>query len=113
MDAPPDFLERVTREPQPLLAGITGTLRFDVVDGDATTHNYIAIDHGAVTVTHDDAPADVVARMHRQLFDDIRAGRANAVAATLRGEITIDGNPRLLNIFQRLFPGPGEVKPDE
>jgi hypothetical protein len=47
--------------------------------------------------------------MRRELFDDIRSGRTNAVAATLRGEITIEGNPRLLNIFQRLFPGPAKV----
>jgi putative sterol carrier protein len=111
MTMPVDFLERITREPQPLLAGITGTLRFDVVDGDATTHNYVSVDHGAVTVTHDDAPADVVARMRRELFDEIRTGRANAVAATLRGEISIEGNPRLLNIFQRLFPGPRGATP--
>ena len=104
--APADFLERITSEPQPMLAGISGSLRFDIVEGDVTTHTYITIDDGSITASADDGPADVIARMPRPLFDEIRAGRVNAVAATLRGEITIDGNPRLLNIFQRLFPGP-------
>jgi hypothetical protein len=106
MTTAPDFLEQITSAPQPLLAGVKGTWRFDVVDGDATTHTFISIDDGWVTASHDDTSADVVARMPRQLFDDIRTGRANAVAATLRGEIAIEGNLRLLNIFQRLFPGP-------
>jgi hypothetical protein len=104
-----DFLEQVACVPQPLLAGVTGTLRFDIVDGEVTTHTYITIANGSVTVTYDDAPADVVARLDQKLFDDIHAGRANAVTATLRGEIAIDGNPRLLNIFQRLFPSAQEV----
>ncbi len=106
MTATEELLEQITGDPQPLLRGVSGSLRFDVVDGDATTHTYITIDHGSVTATDEDAPADVVARLPKHLFDDIRAGRANAVAATLRGEIAIEGNPRLLNIFQRLFPGP-------
>jgi putative sterol carrier protein len=106
MDASADFLERITSEPQPLLRSVSGSLRFDITDGPVTTHTHLTIDHGVVTASHDAAPADVVAQMDKRVFDDIRTGRVNAVAATLRGEIAIDGNPRLLNILQRLFPGP-------
>jgi putative sterol carrier protein len=34
------------------------------------------------------------------------AGKVNAFAAVLRGAIKIEGDPRLLVLFQRLFPGP-------
>jgi hypothetical protein len=29
----------------------------------------------------------------------------NAFAAVLRGEVTVEGDPRLLVLFQRLLPG--------
>jgi hypothetical protein len=34
------------------------------------------------------------------------AGKVNAFAAALRGAIAVEGDPRLLVLFQRLLPGP-------
>ncbi len=105
--APADeFFARLETEPQPLLDNAKGTLRFDVVKGDAATSWYVRIDHGDVSVSREANDADAVVRVHAPLFDDIVAGRANAVAAALRGEMSLDGSPRLLTLFQRLFPGP-------
>jgi putative sterol carrier protein len=42
----------------------------------------------------------------RPLFDAIVSGERNAMAAVLRGEITIKGDPELLVLFQRVFAGP-------
>ena len=102
----PEFFARLATEPQPLLTGSEGTLRFDAVRGDTTTSWYVRIDHGTVTVSQEASAADSVARMNEALFDDIVAGRVNAVAAALRGEMALEGSPQLLNVFQRLFPGP-------
>jgi putative sterol carrier protein len=89
-----------------LLTGVHGSLRFDVVRGEATSSWHVRIDDGHVTVDRAAADADAVARLNEPLFDDIVTGRANAMAAALRGEIALDGSPQLLTIFQRLFPGP-------
>jgi hypothetical protein len=43
------------------------------------------------------------------LFERVARGEANALAAALRGEIDVEGEPGLLMAFERLFPGPGGV----
>jgi hypothetical protein len=49
--------------------------------------------------------------MDQALFEQIVTGRENATAALLRGLIDVEGNPQLLVLFQRLFPGmPNERK---
>jgi hypothetical protein len=40
------------------------------------------------------------------LFDGVVTGQTNAMAALLRGEVTFDGDPELMLLFQRIFPGP-------
>jgi ubiquinone biosynthesis protein UbiJ len=102
-----EFFALLCDEPQPLLAGTRGTLRFDVIRGDTPTASwYVRVDRGEVTVSHDESDADAVVRVHEPLFHDIVTGRANAVAAALRGELAVDGSAQLLTVFQRLFPGP-------
>ena len=39
---------------------MTGTVRFDIADGERTEHWYLQIHKGEVTVSHDDAAADCV-----------------------------------------------------
>ena len=57
-------------------------------------------------------PADCVLRADRKLFARMASGKVNAMAAVLRGAVTIEGDPRLLVLFQRLLPGPS-VMSDE
>jgi hypothetical protein len=102
----PEFFEGLAAETQPLLAGTHGTLRFDVLRGETSTSWYVRIDHGDVNVSHDTSAADAVVRVPEPLFHDIVTGRANALAAGLRGELVFEGSPQLLTVFQRLFPGP-------
>ena len=40
------------------------------------------------------------------MFDKVAAGKVNAVAAVLRGDMQVEGDWRLLVRMQRLFPGP-------
>jgi len=100
------FFDDLASQRQPLLTGLDGTLRFDVTHGDKAEHWHVTIQNAVVVVTNQAAAADAVAHLDQKLLDDFAAGRANAIAAALRGEVTIEGNPRLLNVFQRLFPGP-------
>ena len=57
-------------------------------------------------MSHGNGKADTTLRTSKKMFDRIASGEANAMAAMLRGEVTIDGNFELLVLFQRLFPGP-------
>jgi putative sterol carrier protein len=91
---------------EPLLANVSGTLRFDLVDGERVEHWYLAIRNGDVAVSRGDAEADAVVRTAKDLFEGMTAGRVNAMAAALRGTLVPRGNLALVVSFQRLFPGP-------
>jgi putative sterol carrier protein len=95
---------------EPGLGKVTGTLRFDLVNGKRTARWLVAIQKGEIDVSHKNAKADCVVRADKTVFDGIAAGEVNAFAAALRGQIDIEGNPELLVFFQRLFPGPGSTR---
>ena len=50
---------------------MTGTVRFDIADGERTEHWYLHIRKGDVTVSHDDAEADCVISADIATFDAI------------------------------------------
>ncbi len=91
---------------EPLLQNVSGTLRFDLVDGQRVEHWYLTIKNGDVAVSRSDAAADAVVRTVKVLFEGMAAGRVNAMAAALRGALVPRGNLALVVSFQRLFPGP-------
>ena len=91
---------------EPLLQNVSGTLRFDLTDGERVEHWYLTIENGDVAVSHQEAEADAVVRTAKVLFEGMTAGRVNAMAAVLRGALVPRGNLALLVSFQRLFPGP-------
>jgi putative sterol carrier protein len=98
------FDELAQRGYEPALAKGSGTVRFDVVDGKRTERWLLTIDHGKLSVSHGNAGADTVVRSDRRTFDRVASGRENVMAAVLRGEISIDGDTRLVVGLQRLFP---------
>jgi putative sterol carrier protein len=63
---------------------------------------------GDVSVSQANAKADCVVTTDRPLFNAIVRGERNAMAAILRGEIRLEGDPELLVLFQRVFAGPEE-----
>ena len=106
-DATTDFFSGLAeRGHEPLLERVTGTLRFDLISGRKSDHWLVSIVKGDVAVSRENARADCVVRMDRNLFDSVSSGRANAVAALLRGAIGVEGDIELLMLFDRLFPGP-------
>jgi SCP-2 sterol transfer family len=46
------------RRREPLLQNVSGTPRFDLVDGKRVEHWYLTVKHGDVAVSHNDAEAD-------------------------------------------------------
>ena len=106
-DAATEFFESLaTRGHEPLLGNVTGTLRLEVVDGDTLEHWHVAVEKGSMKVSRRNVKASAVVRIPRALCADIASGKANAMAAMLRGELVPEGDLRLIMLFQRLFPGP-------
>ncbi len=95
---------------EPGFGRTTGSVRFDLTRDGTTEHWRVEFRRGAVTVARAADAADCVVRADASLFDDLARGRANAMAALLRGQIEADGEPELLIRFQRLFPAPTERK---
>ncbi len=109
-DATADFFAELGRRGhEPLLQKLTGTFRFDVT-GEPDEHWFVGVSKGDITVSRRNDKADCSVRSDRDVFDAVVAGETNALAATLRGAVVIDGDLGLLAGFQRLFPGPPAVK---
>jgi len=99
-----------SRGHEPLLEGAAGTIRFDVADGRRTDHWLVAIDRGDVSVSCENAEADAVMRTDRSTLDAIVTGRMAMLVAFLRGLAQVDGDPELVIVFRRVFPGPPQAR---
>lgn len=107
-DATTEFFDGLAaRRHEPALAKATGTVRIDLTDGRRRTGRWlVAIDKGDVEVSRGGGEADCVIRVEKGVFEGIVGGRVNAIAAVLRGAVQVEGDVRLLVLYQRLFPGP-------
>jgi SCP-2 sterol transfer family len=101
------FFERLAeRATDPSLGQVTGTVRIDLDRDGRSEHWRVALRRGSIVVSRSADAADCVLRATGAVFDDLASGRANALAATLRNELDIEGDPNLLVRFQRLLPAP-------
>ena len=100
------FDEVAQRGNEPLLAKVSGCVRFDLVDGARTESWLVAVDKGELTVGRDAGAADCTISGERAVFDEVVAGRANAIAAVLRGALACQGDLGLMFAIQRIFPDP-------
>jgi hypothetical protein len=102
-----EFFDDLSRRGhEPLLKRVAATVRFDITDGDRTEHRLVRIDRGDIQVSTADGPADCVLGGERAVFDAIVGGRKTVMVALLLGVLAVDGDPELLVLSQRLFPGP-------
>ena len=93
---------------EPMLRKASGALSFDISDGASTAHWLVVVKKGDVSVSRAHSEADCTLTTDRPLFDAIVKGEKNAMAAILRGEVGVEGDPELLVLFQRVFAGPAE-----
>lgn len=100
------FAELAERGHEPLLEKAKGTFRFELRRGKQTDRWLVTIDKGDVSVSRRNVAADATMRTSRELFDGLASGEVNTMAAALRGAFEFEGDPELLVLFQRLFPGP-------
>ncbi len=105
------FEELASRGHEPLLRKATGSARFDVGDGKRTERWSVTIDKGDIRVSRKNAAADCVVRADKASFERAVLGDLNLMAAVLRGEVVVEGDPRLLVVIQRLFPRPSGRRP--
>lgn len=106
-DATRVFFDQLrSRGHEPLLQRVNGTVRFELSNGEEIDRWRVSINSHDVDVKHRGGEADCVVRADRGLFDRIVTGRANAMAAMLRGVLIVEGDAVLLVLLQRLFPGP-------
>jgi putative sterol carrier protein len=106
-DATAGFFELLEqRGHEPLLDKVTGSVRFELTNGKTTERWIVSLDRGDIAVSQKNAKADCMARMPEELFREIVTGHENAMAAVLRGAVIVEGNPELLILLGRLFPGP-------
>jgi hypothetical protein len=105
------FVALGSRGYEPLLRKAAGRARFDVVDGRRIERWLVTIDKGDIEVSRKNAEADCVLRVERAAFARVAAGELNLMAAALRAEVAIQGDPKLLVLLQRLFPRPSGGRP--
>ena len=89
---------------------VAGSVRFDVVDGRRTQRWHVAVKRGDIVVSRKNAEADLVVRGERRLLERVFSGKVNALAALLRGDLTVTGGSELLVLFQRLLPRPHDAR---
>ena len=99
------FEELAQRGHEPRLENASGSLRFDIANGRTTAHWFVSIDRGDVAVSRSGDAADCTIVASRTVFDGLASGKASAVAAVLRGTLSIEGDWRLLVLFRRLLTG--------
>jgi hypothetical protein len=105
-DPTAEFFDGLSRRGfEPLLRGVTATMRFDIAGDGATEQWWVTIEEGGIHVAHNGSGVvDCMIQTDRAVFDQIASGRTNTLAAALRGELHAAGNPELLVMFQRLAP---------
>jgi putative sterol carrier protein len=111
-DSTKDFFQALGRRGhEPVLRNASGTIRFDLADGDRLETWYLSVKKGDIGVSRKSAEADVVVSCDKALFDGMRRGEVNAMAAALRGVLVARGDLGLLLSVARLFRGAQDARP--
>jgi hypothetical protein len=103
-DAEKFFQQLGGQDREPLLAKVRGWVRFELVEPGGVDRWLVAVDRGAIAVSHSDGPAECTARLDRALFVQLCRGEGNMIAALLRGAVVCIGDVELLFAIARLFP---------
>jgi putative sterol carrier protein len=103
-DAVTAFFEDLgSRGYEPLLRNVSGSLRFDLVNGKTTERWLVTIRKGNLTVSRRNVAADTTMQLSRALFGAVARGETNVLSAMLRGEVVLEGDYRLVIMVRRLL----------
>lgn len=91
---------------QPALRQVSGTVRCDLARDGRMDHWLVRVDHGRLSVSRDDEPADCVIRTDEDMFGRIVTGEVNPLVAVMRGMAVVEGDEQLILALQRLLPSP-------
>ena len=98
------FNDLSQRRHDPLLEQITGSFCFDLTQGDQSNFYQLTVTKGDMVVSHERGQPDCMIKADRSLFNRIILGESNELAAAMRGDLTIQGDPALIVLlFRRLF----------
>jgi SCP-2 sterol transfer family len=107
------FFEELSRRGHdPLLDRAESTGRFEIVRGEHTDRWLVTVKGGYITVSRGDGDADWVMRADRGAFNRVIHGDAGALAALVRGtlSVTFEADAYRLGLLVRLFAGPQESR---
>ncbi|MDG4795707.1 SCP2 sterol-binding domain-containing protein [Micromonospora sp. WMMD1082] len=104
------FFRTLGSSHEPLLEGVSGTVRFDLDGGRQSESWFLDIRRGDVEVSRGAGRADCVIRADQDLFDRIVAGSANAYSAWLKNDLVVEGELQLLASIAKVFPGPSDAR---
>lgn len=110
-DATERLMDEIHGRHEPLLERVRGTIRIDLEEDGKRRRWFVSIDDGDVAVSRRGGAPDCAIRASAETFGALVRGERNAVAAVLRGAVTVEGDLELLVRFQRLFPGPPSSSP--
>jgi putative sterol carrier protein len=100
------FFEAIAGSHPAVPRTISGSLRFDLENGNRIEHWRVTFAKGAVLAERSNAAADCVVRTDKTTMEAIIQGRVNAMAALLRGGIKVEGQALLLALFRGLMTAP-------
>lgn len=92
------------------LRAASGTVAIEIANGRSRRHWLVDVNKGDVAVRRGTGEADCTLRASEESFGKIISGKSSPVTAALRGEVDLEGDPRLLVLFRRLLPGPKKTR---
>jgi putative sterol carrier protein len=109
-DVHKEFFESIVGPHPEVPKAISGSLRFDLGDSSRGEHWRVTFANGTISSARSNAAADCVVHTDKATLDAIIQGRANAMAALLRGALRVQGKTLLMAYFRRLFTEPAAAR---
>jgi len=108
-DMIPAFFESISGAHPEVPETISGSLKFDVKEGNASESWRVTFSQGVVSSARSNETADCVVRTDKATLEAIIEGKVNTLVALLRGELSVDGEALLLTLCRSLFTGAAAV----
>ncbi|GIJ13153.1 SCP2 sterol-binding domain-containing protein [Micromonospora andamanensis] len=87
-----------------LPGSLTATIRLDIHTTQGVDKWFLLINKGIVQSSKESTHPDLVMCAPQQLFDDFTCGNSRVMPALFRNAMQIEGDLRLLTIFDRILP---------